>query len=218
MEQFPKRIKAVDEELESQVKSSQVKAAELFESACLQNEMVFELDNKLISGFDAPSNSSSATVTRALSASIYLNPLAYSIAQKQKYKKSTADANQAFHNAMLLANCFKEFKTVLTQALPSKNQTHLLPTHVSKASSPISSLDDRILRMKSRLTEVQSGIDSWFMEVQSIMSSRLAEVQQNREACLGDVTCLLGRILVAVSTKESGEETQRSSLDRNRHD
>lgn len=39
VEKFAEEIKEVDEELESQVKSSQAKVAELFESVCLQNVM-----------------------------------------------------------------------------------------------------------------------------------------------------------------------------------
>lgn len=208
VEQFAERIKAVDEELESQVKSSQAKAAELFESARLQSAMVFGLDDEPIPGVDAPSNASSATAARTSSTSIALNPLARSTAHKRKHEQSSANADQASNDAMLLAHSFKESTAVLAQALLSKNQTKLLPTHASEASLPtnINSLDDRILRMETCLTEMQHGMDSRLMEVESTMSSRLAEVQQNMEARLGDVTGLLGRILAAVGTKQGGDD------------
>lgn len=206
MEQFAKRIKAVDEELESQVKSSQAKALKLFESTLLQNAIVFGLDDEPIPQVDAPSNSSSAIATCAFLASIALNPLARSIAYKQKYKKSTANAGQASHNAMFLANNFKESIAVLAQALLSKNQSELLHTRASEASLPISSLDDKILKTESCLMEVQSGINSRFMQVQSTRGSWLVEVQQNMEACLRNVTGLLGRILASVGTKQGGNK------------
>ncbi len=73
---------------------------------------------------------------------------------------------------MFLANSFKESKAVLAQALLSKNQTKLLLTRASEASSPISSLDDGVLRMKSRLTEVQSGMDSRSTEYYRLSTCR----------------------------------------------
>lgn len=86
VEQFAQRVKEVDEELESQVKWSQAKAVELYESARLQSAIVFGLDDEPIPELDAPSNTSSATATRASLTSIALNPLARSTAQKRKYK------------------------------------------------------------------------------------------------------------------------------------
>ncbi len=82
VKQFAESIKVIDEELESQVKLSQAKAAELFESACFQIARVFELDDEPISGVNALSNSSSATAARASSVSIALNPQARSTAHK----------------------------------------------------------------------------------------------------------------------------------------
>ncbi len=154
VDQFAGSIKAVDEELESKVESSRAKSAELFESVRLQIAMVFKLDDKPIPGIDAPSKFLSVTATRALSASIALNSLANSTAHKQKFNQSTANVDQAFHDAILLAYGFKESTTVFAKALLSKNQTEFLPTRASEVSPPISSLDDRILRMESCLTEV----------------------------------------------------------------
>lgn len=171
VDQFAGSIKAVDEELESKVKSSQAKSAELFESVCLQSAMVFKLDEKPIPGIDAPSKFLSVTATRTPSASIALNPLARSTAHKQKFNQSTSNVDQAFHNAILLAHGFKESTTVFAQTLLNKNQTEFLPTRASEVSPPISSLDDRILRMEFCLTEVQSGIDTQFMEIQNTIGS-----------------------------------------------
>lgn len=86
VEQFVGRIKEINEELKSQVKSTQAKAAELYKSARLQSTMVFGLDDKPIAGVNAPSITSLAIATHASSISITLNPLVRSIANKQKYE------------------------------------------------------------------------------------------------------------------------------------
>lgn len=75
MQQFAGRIKEVDEELKSQLKSTQAKAVELYKFACLQSAMVFGLDNELIVGVDTLSNTPSVTTIRASLISITLNPL-----------------------------------------------------------------------------------------------------------------------------------------------
>lgn len=189
MEQFAGRIKEVDEELESQVKSTQAKAAKLYKSARLQSAMVFGLDDEPIAGVDTPSNTSSATATRASSTSIALNPLARSTVNKRKHEQSSINAsNQAFYEtSMLLANSFKESTTLLAQALVTNTQVEAMSTTRASELS-IFSLDERISRIESCLTDVQSGL----------------------EAHLGDVTGLLGRILAAVGTgtRENREETQ----------
>lgn len=190
MEQFAGQIKEVDEELKSQVKSLQAKAVELFESARLQSAMVFGLNDEPIPGVDALSNASSDIATCASSVSIVLNPLTRSSANKRKHKQSASgDPNQASNNAMLMANSLKESIAVFAQALLAQNQIQVLSTNVSKASCSLPSLDDKISRMESRLTDVQNT-----------MNSQLAEIQQNMEVRLEDVTSLLGRILAAVGT------------------
>lgn len=154
---FAGQIKDVDEELESQVKSSQVRAAELFESAHLQSAMVFGLDDEPIPGVDALSNALSVVGTRTSSASIALNLLARLTANKRKHKQAgNADPNQASNNFMLLANSFKKSTAILTQALLTQNLTKLLSTHTSEAFplATTSSLDDRISKIESCLTEV----------------------------------------------------------------
>lgn len=88
VKQFAGQIKEVNEELEFQVKFSQAKAIELFESACLQSAMVFGLDDESISRVEALSNTPSATEIYAFSVSIALNPLACSTANKQKHEQA----------------------------------------------------------------------------------------------------------------------------------
>ena len=73
VDQFSKRLKMVEKELDTQVKSQKEHAAELYEAARLQSAMAFGLDNKPILGVDAPSNSSGI---RTASSSISLNPVA----------------------------------------------------------------------------------------------------------------------------------------------
>ena len=170
VEQFAQRIKAVDQELETQVKSQQAKAAELFESARAQSAMVFGLDDEPIPGVDAPSNSSTAAPRS--SSSIALNPLARATANKRKREDSaTPSANdvQVSRENDALANSFEKATNVLAEALRNRG-----PEPATAAT--ISALNDRILRMESRLTDVQS----------------------NMEARLGDVTGMLGKILAAV--------------------
>lgn len=87
VEQFAQRIKAVDQELDAQVKSQQAKAAELFESARVQSAMVLGFDDEHIIGVDAPSNSSIAAPR--FSPSIALNPLARATANKRNREDST---------------------------------------------------------------------------------------------------------------------------------
>lgn len=84
VKQFAQRIKAVDQELDAQVKSQQAKAAESFESARVQSAMVFGLNDEHITGVDAPSNSSIAAPR--FSSSIALNPLARATANKRSAK------------------------------------------------------------------------------------------------------------------------------------
>lgn len=72
VEQFSKRLKMVEEALDTQVKSQKEHAVELYEAARLQSAMAFGLDDKPILGVDAPSNSSGL---RTASSSISLNPL-----------------------------------------------------------------------------------------------------------------------------------------------
>ena len=155
--------------------------------------MVFSLDDEPIPGIDAPSNALSGIATRASSASIALNPLARSSTNKRKHEQSASgDFNQASNNAMIMANSLKKSTAILAQALLAQNQMQILSTSVSEASLSTSSLDDRISKMESRLTDVQNT-----------MNSRLGEVQQNMEARLGDVTGLLGKILAAVGTSSN---------------
>ncbi|MCJ1348862.1 hypothetical protein MMC31_007095, partial [Peltigera leucophlebia] len=170
VEKFAQRIKAVGQELETQVKSQQAKAAELFESACVQSAMVFGLDDEPIPGVDAPSNSSIAAPR--LSSSIALNLLARATANKRKREDSaTPSANdvQTSRENDALANSFEKATNVLAKALQNRG---LEPT----TAATISALNDQILRMESWLTDVQS----------------------NMEARLGDVTGMLGKILAAV--------------------
>ena len=143
---------------------------ELFESARVQSAMVFGLDDEPIPGVDAPSNSST-TVPRS-SSSIALNPLARATANKQKREDSaTPSANdvQTSCENNALANSFEKATNVLTEALQNRG-----PEPATAAT--ISPHNDRILRMKSRLTDVQSNI----------------------EARLGDVTGMLRKILPVV--------------------
>lgn len=86
MENFAGQIKEVDKELESQIKFSQAKVAELFESVHLQSTMVFGLNDEPIPGVDSPSNAPSAAGICASSAFIALNPLARLTANKQKHE------------------------------------------------------------------------------------------------------------------------------------
>lgn len=118
MEQFAQRIKAVDHELDAQVKSQQAKAAELFESACVQSAMVFGFDDEHITGVDAPSNSSIAAPR--FSSSIALNPLARATAKKRKREDSTtlsANDVQASRENDALANSFEKATNVLAKGL-----------------------------------------------------------------------------------------------------
>ena len=170
MEQFAQRIKAIDQKLETQVKSQQAKTAELFESAYMQSAMVFGLDNELIPGVDALSNL--LTATPRSSSSIALNPLACATANKQKCEDSaTPSVNdvQVSHKNDALAKSFEKATNVLAEALQNRG-----PEPATAAT--ISALNDRILRIESRLTDVQSNI----------------------KACLRDVTGMLGKILAAV--------------------
>lgn len=176
--------------MESQIKSLQAKTAELFESACLLSAMVLGLEDEPILGVDVPSNTLFSIATCVSSASIALNPLARSSANKQKHKQSAnRDSNQALTNVMIMANSLKKSIAVLAQILLAQNQTQVLSTSTSKAFLSTSPLDDRISKMESRLTDVKN-----------MMNSRLGEVQQNMVARLGDVTGLLGKILAAVGT------------------
>lgn len=72
--------------MESQIKSSQAKVAELFESVHLQSTIVFGLNDELIPGVDSPSNTSSAAGICASLAFISLNPLARLTANKEKHE------------------------------------------------------------------------------------------------------------------------------------
>ena len=165
--------------------------------------MAFGLDDEPIPGVDTPSNALSAIKTRISLASIILNPLARLTANKQKHKQATGDANpnQALNNFMLLTNSIKEFISILAQALLTQNPTKVLSTHASKAflSAITFFLDDRILRIESCLTKVQNT-----------MSSRLIKVQENMEMRLGNMSGLLGRILVAmgIGGNQSRDEAQ----------
>lgn len=64
----------------------QIKAIEFFELVCLQNVIIFNLDNKPISKVDVLLNAPSTIKICTFLASITLNPLVYLIANKQKYK------------------------------------------------------------------------------------------------------------------------------------
>lgn len=104
---------------------------------------------------------------------------------------------------MLLTNSIKESTSILAQALLIQNPTEVSSTHTSKAFPPATTffLDDKISRMKSRLTKVQNTI-----------SSRLIKVKENMETRLGDIISLLDRIpaIIDTSGNQGRDEAQAS--------
>lgn len=115
--------------------------------------MVFGLDDKLILGLNALSNTLLTIAICASSTSIALNLLAYLTAQKRQYKQSNVNTNQAPNGAILLTNSFKKSTAALTQTLISKNEMQSSVTADSLFIT-INFLDDKILRIETRLIEV----------------------------------------------------------------
>lgn len=196
VEQFAGRIKAVQDELDEQVKSSKAKSAELYESARIQSAMVFGLDDELIPGVDAPSNSA----THA-GPSIALNSLARVAANKRK-REGSAAAEESLKEATMLAESFRDSSKELAKALmwgkaPPAIDARPMSSPIVEEYTALSSqaIDRKIAGMEARLSEVQTT-----------MEARLNEVQSNFNARQGEVTSMLDRILAAVVTIRSTDD------------
>lgn len=191
VEQFAGRVKAIQDELDEQVKTSKAKSAELYESARVQSAMVFGLDDEPIPGVDAPSNSA----TQA-GPSIALNPLARVAANKRK-REGSAAAEESLKEATMLAESFRDSSKELAKALMWGKALPAIDAR--PIASPIA--EKRIAGVEARLSEVQNT-----------MEARLDEVQSNFNARQGEVTSMLDRILAAVATIRSAGASAEGTL------
>lgn len=95
---------------------------------------------------------------------------------------------------MLLGNSLKKFTIILARALLTQNITEFLSIYVSKISllAITSSLDNKILRKKSRLTKRQN-----------IITFQFIKIKQNIEICLHNLTGLLDRIFAIIGIDDT---------------
>lgn len=198
VEQFAGRVKAVQDELDEQVKTSKAKSSELYETARLQSAMVFGLDDEPIPGVDAPSSASQG------GSSIALNPLARVAANKRK-REGSAVAEEASKDFSLMADSFRDSTKELAQALMLSNASLESATATPEPSSASSraGTDERISVATQALDKKIASMEARLSEAQSSMEARLNEVQSNFNARQGEVTGMLDKILATVAAVSS---------------
>lgn len=129
VEKFGERMDAIQKNLDSAVKDKQAQAAELFEAAKLQSEMVYGLDDEPISGVEAAANLGPSSRTIALNSS-----------RKRKW-----DDSGISNNVVLMSKTLEKTTTVLAQALvDSRGETVSLSGNVAAFDKKISDMEHRI--------------------------------------------------------------------------
>ena len=145
VEKFGGRMDAIQKKLDSTVKDKRAQAAELFEAAKLQSEIVYSLDIEPILSVEAAAN------LRLLSRTIALN-----LSRKRK-----RDNSRISNNAVLMSKTLKKTTTVLAQALVnSGRETASLSGNAAAFNKKISDMEHRIeAKMEACWGDIKGKLD-----------------------------------------------------------
>lgn len=142
VETFAEQMKNVAQEIKDSVQARKAKAAESLAVACLENFLVFQLDDEPIPGVDNPFGST-------ISASIALAP-----SRSQQKRKRDGDPSEPSTDAILMNSGLKEAAVALADAYRSNASTQ----SAGELASSVTQIEKRMDSVETSLGEVKSSL------------------------------------------------------------
>ena len=109
VETFMEQMKIMAEEIEDAIQSQKSKIVKSRETACLENFLVFQLNDEPIPDVDTPSSSTTSSITLE------------SQSQKRKYDANSSTSTEPFADIVFINNRLKDVIVALTDAYNHSN-------------------------------------------------------------------------------------------------
>lgn len=166
-------MRIVAQEIEDSVQSQKTKAAESLAAACLENSLVFQLDDEPIPGVDTPSGSNTSSIALG--------------SRSQKRKRDNTDFTEPSADAVLMNNGFKEAAVALADAYRSnvnKGNTELASS-VSQVEKRMDSVENSLGEVKGSLGDMKGTLGNMQEMIGGVLQ---ALARMNAAAGLGPPT------------------------------
>lgn len=175
VEQFARRMETVQKDLDEQVKAKRANAAEKFETARLQSDMVFGLDDEPIPGIE----SGALGAAPGHPSSIALN------ANTRKRKRNNSSNGISIDAATILSETIERTTTVLAQALTSAPPEQApTPAPALRPTTPPAKEAD-VAALEQKMTTMEARFEARMGDMQNMLSRILSAVGGQTESRKG---------------------------------